>query len=96
MHYHEEQALKFEQQARDAAQNAEWHREKLREIEQNPEAEAAKEAARAARRAQERQDHIIRELAAGRPDPRLNTWDCPGGDGCDTLVGGCIRHGDRC
>lgn len=96
MHYHEKEALRFEEEARSAAQNAEWHREKLREIEQDPEAEKAREAARAAYRKQREQEHIIRELSAGRPDPRINTWDCPGGDGCDTIVGGCVRHADRC
>ncbi len=49
-------------------------------------AEARGDYARAAQRKREENDYIAREVAAGR--------QCPGG--CDTAVGGCFIHSDRC
>ncbi len=49
-------------------------------------AEARGDHARAAQRRRDNQAYIAKEVAAGRM--------CPGG--CDTAVGGCFKHADRC
>jgi hypothetical protein len=49
-------------------------------------AEVRGDHARAAQRKREHNEYIASQVAAGRM--------CPGG--CDTLVGGCIKHADRC
>lgn len=64
---------------------AEAARIRARALEEEADRVSGKTAERARRKAEE-EAYIRREVAAGRM--------CPGG--CDTAVGGCFKHADRC